>query len=133
MDKGVFGPSAPGENPSALWKLSKWARTRALEPPAPPQFPPLQGADGQLRYDNQSKAEILINQFFPPPRATDLSDLDGCTYPVPVEIPQDLAEEQVIHTIKKLPPDKAPGPDKIINRDASHLDTTLGSSKALLP
>lgn len=33
-----------------------------------------------------------------------------------MEIPQDLDEEQVLHTIKKLSPDKAPGPDRIINR-----------------
>ncbi|KAF4311744.1 hypothetical protein GTA08_BOTSDO12688 [Botryosphaeria dothidea] len=82
----------------------------------------LKGADGQLRYDNQSKAEILTNQFFPPPRATDLSDLDGCIYPEPVEIPQGVTEEQVLHTIKKLPPDKAPGPDKIINRKRNQED-----------
>lgn len=42
-----------------------------------------------------------------------------------MEIPQDLTEEQVLRTIKRLPPDKAPGPDKIINRILKQCAQTL--------
>jgi hypothetical protein len=55
---------------------------------------------------NLTKAEILATGFFPPPNVADLTDLEGVSYPAPVEIPQEATSEQVIRAIKRLLLDK---------------------------
>jgi exonuclease III len=104
------------QDPRALWRLAKWARTAAKEPAAPPQFPPLRDGNGTLHADNGKKAAILAERFYPPPREADLSDIPQTTYPPPVNISQEVTVEVVTKALKRLPPDKAPGPDAIPNR-----------------
>lgn len=104
------------EDPKKMWKLAKWARTSAAEPPAPPQFPPLKDRDGTHQSSNDVKADILAKHFFPPAKAADLSDIADHRYPSELPMLQTVSAEEVIKVLKALPPDKAPGPDGIPNR-----------------
>ena len=119
-------------DPKAIWRISKWARTRALEPPAPPQFPALEDQDKVLQDSNLAKTAILTKQFFPPPLEADLADIEGYNYPHPVTIPQEVTSDHVLMAIKRLPPDKAPGPDKIVNRFLIQCRETLKEPLAKL-
>ncbi|PNS13755.1 hypothetical protein CAC42_3248 [Sphaceloma murrayae] len=87
------------QNPKQMWKLARWARTAASQPPPLPQFPPLQDA-----------------HLLPPGRVADLRDLEDHQYLAELEIPRDVSEEEVMKVLKESTPDKAPGPDGIPNR-----------------
>ena len=102
-------------DPRKMWKLAKWART-AMQPPAQPQFPPLQDREGAQHDGNEAKADILAAHFFPAPREADLSDIADHRYPPELELSQKVDAEDVAAVFKASNPDKAPGPDGITNR-----------------
>lgn len=109
-----------------MWKLSKWARSSAIQPPPLPQIPALQDSKGNLHKEFDSKVQVLREQFFPPPTRADLSDiLPTNRYPPPLSIEASITAEQIASTIAGLPPDKAPGPDKIPNRFLKQCSSTL--------
>ncbi len=100
-----------------IWHMAKWAKTKANQPQTTPQFPPLQeGPETIPTYDNTIRAKILAKKFFPPPEEADLSDVQGSAYPQEVNVPQEITEEMIRNALKKMHPDKAPGPDGITNR-----------------
>ena len=100
-----------------LWHMAKWAKTKANQPQTTPQFPPLQeGPDTTPTFDNTTRARILAKKFFPPPEEADLSNIQGYTYPQEIDVPQEVTEEMIKDALRKMHPDKAPGPDGITNR-----------------
>jgi len=100
-----------------LWRMTKWAKTKADQPQTTPQFPPLQqSATEEPTFDNTIRTQILAKKFFPPPEAADLADIEHTIYPQPVLVPQEVTEAMIRAALKKMHPDKAPGPDGIINR-----------------
>jgi hypothetical protein len=70
--------------------------------------------DGGIAYDPEEKAETLRQTFFPPPLQADLSDIEGYTYPPPIECP-DLTIPEIGKAVRRTSPNKAPGTDGIIN------------------
>ena len=103
-------------NPKQIWKLAKWARERAGKPTLLPQFPALRDTAGTLQTSERGKAEVLAQHFFPTPVTANLSDILGHNYPNELLIPYTVEEREIYDILKRLPPDKAPGPDKIPNR-----------------
>jgi hypothetical protein len=59
---------------------------------------------------------MLAEHFFPPPSDADLSDIQGYSCPEPRLAKQEVEEADVIKSLRRLAPDKAPGSKKIINR-----------------
>ena len=121
-----------GQDPKKMWKLAKWARTGASEPPPLPQFPPIQDREGVQHDSNKAKANILALHFFPPPRDADLSDIEGHLYPAEHDVPQIVTADEVAKVLKQSAPDKAPGPDGIPNRMLRECSTVLAPPLAIL-
>jgi hypothetical protein len=103
-------------NPAKMWRLTKWARTTAQEPPPPLQFPPIKDRDGRHHSSNEAKANILADHFFPPPVRVDLADTEGYRYPPELSMSQEVTTDEISSILKTIAPDKAPGPDSIPNR-----------------
>ncbi|PPJ53230.1 hypothetical protein CBER1_11842 [Cercospora berteroae] len=98
-----------------MWRLAKWARTSAYTPPPLPYFPTITDRNGR-HTTNEAKANALADHFFPPPIPADLNDIGHHIYPPELDIPQEVTPGDVAAVLKRLPPDKAPGPDGIPNR-----------------
>jgi endonuclease/exonuclease/phosphatase family metal-dependent hydrolase len=122
-------------NNKGLWKLARWSRRRAGEPPAMPHLPALrQSPQDQPSDENSRKAEILSEKFFPAPGEADLSDTADDTQPQRrLSCSADITKEELESVIKHLPTKKAPGPDSIANEALLRLnETTVGClAKAL--
>ena len=57
-------PSLPHNK--CLWRMAKWAKRKAGRPVEDPHLPPLQRPGESLAIsDNDKKAKILIERFFP--------------------------------------------------------------------
>ena len=67
--------------------------------------------------NNKEKAKILAEKFFPIIGNTDLSNIAGKEQPGCrlVNISPNISPEEICELIRKLPNNKAPGPDKIPN------------------
>jgi len=61
-----------------------------------------------------------------------LSDIKGYAYPEPISIPYEVTKEDIQTEIKKLKPDKAPGPDNIPNRMLKLAAEELAPALALI-
>ncbi|KAI7191628.1 hypothetical protein KC316_g5942 [Hortaea werneckii] len=48
-------------DPVKMWRLTKWARTTAQEPPPPPQFPPIQDRDAELSMSQEVTADEILS------------------------------------------------------------------------
>jgi len=96
-----------------LWKITKWALNRQTIPSAT-ITPPLMRPDASLETTPKGKANLLRNTFFPPPVHADLSDISSHSYPPPYYCPPITASE-IESAVRKAAPNKAPGPDGIIN------------------
>ncbi|SLM39698.1 Reverse transcriptase domain [Lasallia pustulata] len=101
--------------PKDLWKLANWARSNGDKPKGLPQLPDIRDGTGWAT-TNESKARVFTRQFFPPPRATNLSDMESCQYLPPLSISNDVTADDIRTELRKLKPDKAPGPDNIPNK-----------------
>ncbi|EPS26195.1 hypothetical protein PDE_01131 [Penicillium oxalicum 114-2] len=99
-------------SPSGLWNLVKWAKNRHNASAA--YTPPLVKQDRGLTQEPGEKAETLRQTFFPPPLQADLSDIDRYAYPLPIECP-DITIPEIEKAVRRSSPNKAPGPDGIIN------------------
>lgn len=58
----------------------------------------------------------MAERFYLPPGEADLTDISGTNYPPEVEIEDEITGADISRAIKRLPPDKALGPDQISNR-----------------
>ena len=95
-----------------MWKLARWAYNR--ETPRTGYTPPLKNGALEANLPAE-KAHVFRRTFFPSPPPADLDDLQGFTYPAPLEMPP-LTAREISREIRRLKPDKAPGPDAIPNR-----------------
>jgi hypothetical protein len=68
-------------DPTKMSRLTKWARTKAQEPPLPPQFPPIKDREGRHHSSNEAKANVLADHVFPLPVKADLADIERYRYP----------------------------------------------------
>ena len=108
------------QNTKSFWQLAKWAR-KARDPIETPQMP-----DGERTItSNQEKTEILVKAFFPDPEHANTGDIAGTQYPIAVTARAPLEEDEIYAIIRKLPNDKAPGPDGIPNRCIKKCSATL--------
>jgi endonuclease/exonuclease/phosphatase family metal-dependent hydrolase len=107
----------------ALWRMSKWSRTKAGKPPEHPHMAPLRGTHStQTTTDDKQRVELLRQAFFPPPETADLGDIPGA--PLAEErlvMMGDVTEESVSKLIRELPNKKAPGPDNTPNEALKEL------------
>jgi ribonuclease HI len=94
---------------TGLWKLARWAKNRERRQA---HTPPLRGENGKLATDPHEKTELLQKTFFPQPPEADLSDLDGYTYPTPIDLPP-ITLQEIKQAIMRASPKKAPGDDGI--------------------
>ena len=98
-------------------RLVKWARIADGKPKALLQFPPIsRPGEETLYYNNEEKAAILIEHFFPLPIEADLSNIPGFIYLEPRTIKEEVKEEDIIAALKGLAPNKALGLKKITNQ-----------------
>lgn len=96
-----------------IWKMVKWAKTKADKPQTTPQCPPLQrSAQESPTFDNNIRTRILADKFFPPPEEADLADIPATVYLESITIRQQITEEMITSALKKMSPDKVPGPDE---------------------
>ena len=65
--------------------------------------------------DNNEKAKILTERFFPQPAPADLSDITGETPATRLRVDDDMSTEEMARTISRLSKNTAPGLDGIPN------------------
>ena len=101
-----------------LWTLSQWSRKCAGTPQDDPHLPDLRKSpDSPLTADNEEKTKILAERFFPTTGNADLNNItDGELLERRlVDVNPNISPEEICEMVKKLPNNKAPGPDKIPN------------------
>ena len=101
-----------------LWRMSRWSRKAVGKPLPAPHLPALRRhAELLADTDNEAKAEIFAEKFFPPPVGADLGDITEVEARDirQVEVSQEVVERDVLDTLRSLPTQKAPGPDEIPN------------------
>ena len=105
---------AASASPQALWKLTKWARTRDKQPPSitPALTHPI---TKQQVPDPAEKAKLFREIFFPVPPEADLSDIATTEYPEGIPLPP-ITKKEVVDAINAAASYKAPGPDGLPNR-----------------
>lgn len=107
------------ENPDkpknkGLWKLARWSRDTQKTGIA--TLPALRSATThELQNNNEEKAKILAENFFPQEEEADLSDIDQNEEFPRFEIDLVVTKEEILEAIRALPNGKAPGPDAIAN------------------
>jgi len=79
-------------------------------------IPILRNKDSDSAISLKEKAAFLREYAFSRPIEVDLSDIVGYSYPSPLEIEDRLTTDEVFATYLRTKPDKAPGPDEILNR-----------------
>ena len=99
--------------PYGIWKLAKWAVKRQAGPTAS-ITPALSRKDGSLETEAEGKVKLLRSSLFPPPVQADLSDIRGYDYPTPCSCPP-ITDSEILRAVNRASPNKAPGPDGIIN------------------
>jgi hypothetical protein len=115
-----------------IWKLARWAREKADQQTTLPQFPAMTNSQGEEVTTYKGKADILAAHFFPEPKPADLSDLLRARYPDPFPVSPEVTEEEILGILKRLPPNKAPGPDRIPNTFLKACRHTLAPTLARL-
>jgi hypothetical protein len=96
--------------------MAKWAKKKAGRPAEDPHLLPLRRAgEPQATNDNDEKAKILTERFFPQPAPADLSDITGETPVTRLRVDSDMTTEEMARTISRLLNNTAPGPDRIPN------------------
>jgi hypothetical protein len=111
-----FVKEAIGQGPQGLWRMSKWTGNRGQEQ-GTNVMPPLKTADG-IAESTDEKVQALREAFFPAPPEADLSDIESnrnqpekpqITFPP-------IMEQELADSIRRAPPNKAPGADGIPNK-----------------
>src|SRR6266576_4370178 len=96
--------------------MAKWVKKKAGRPVEDPHLPPMRRTGESLATsDNDKKAKILTERFFPQPALADLSDITGETPVTRLRVDSDMTTEEMARTISRLSNNIAPGPDRIPN------------------
>ena len=96
--------------------MAKWAKKKAGRPVEDPHLPPLRRAgESQATNNNDAKAKILTERFFPQPALADLSDITGETLVIYLRVDSDMTTEAMAKVISRLLNNIALGPDGIPN------------------
>ena len=101
-----------------LWTLSRWSQKCAGTPQDDPHLPDLRKSpDSPLTVDNEEKTKILAGRFFLTIGNTDISDIAAEEPPERrlIDINPNISPKEICELIRKLPNNKAPGPDEIPN------------------
>ena len=96
-----------------IWRVAKWARSRGDQ--AANTIPILNRLYSSAE-TTEAKAEILQKIFFPEPPPADLSNIEQRFYSMQINFPE-ITKEKIAKAIRRAPPDKAPGPDGIPNKN----------------
>ena len=81
--------------------------------PTQPYIPTLNGTAAT----NESKTQEFVRTFFPEPPPADIGDIGNTEHtPLAVHCDMKITKRQLRRAIQKLSPNKAPGPDGIINK-----------------
>ena len=102
------------DNPTATWKMTKWARARSMLPKEIPQLPELKGLDGPATTP-EAKIEVLKEKFFPVPPNPDMSDTINFEYPPELASDLRISKEEIEKAMRRLKAHKAPGPNQVPN------------------
>lgn len=104
---------AASASPQALWKITKWARSRDKQPPSitPALVHPI--TKQHIIYPGQ-KAELLRESFFPVPPIADLDDITDAAYGEEIPLPP-ITTKEILDAIYAASPHKSPGPDGLPN------------------
>lgn len=109
-----FVKEAIDQGPQGLWRMSKWARNRGQEQSS--IMPPLKTADG-IAESTSEKVQALRKAFFPTPPEADLSDIESSrSQQKPTISFPPISKQELADSIRRTPPNKAPGPDGIPNK-----------------
>src|SRR6266480_6883781 len=99
-----------------LWRMSRWSRQA---PGARTAYIPALRRNGQeeATQDDEKRAQILAERFFPGDGLADLSDIENNQQQTAtIHIPTIVTPEEVKKVIQKFPNGKALGPDNIPNK-----------------
>ncbi|OQE11190.1 hypothetical protein PENFLA_c078G07425, partial [Penicillium flavigenum] len=110
-----FIEEAVDQGPQGLWRVAKWARSRGQQQGS--TIPALKIADGATDVETDTeKVKLLRKVFFPQPPEANLADIhQNPNQRTQFQIPP-VNDTEVRATIKKAPPNKAPGYDTLPNR-----------------
>jgi Reverse transcriptase (RNA-dependent DNA polymerase)/Endonuclease-reverse transcriptase len=116
-----------------LWKISRWSRQRAGKSQPPIHLPAMRKTEQDTSTDdNNEKIKILTDKFFPNEEQADLSDIDSETQPERIlNLLPEVTEQDLEQIIKKLPNNKASGPDGIPNEVIKHLRSLIQADLAV--
>ncbi|KAI0998161.1 hypothetical protein K3495_g10028 [Podosphaera aphanis] len=125
--------SEASKDPTKVWKLAKWAKKDEEEKRRLPQIPDIKDAEGKIHTESPDKVKVMAQHFFPLPVIADIQDIEGFTYPEELKtIPNVITQQEIEEALRKLPNDKAPGPDGIPNRLLKNCSKTLSKFLAEL-
>ena len=107
----------------SIWKVKKYMNST----PTQPYIPTLNGTAAT----NESKIQEFIKTFFPEPPPADTSDIVNAELTA-VHCDMNITKRQLRRGIQKLSPNKASGPDGIINKVLKeNIDVLEGQLMAL--
>ena len=111
--------------------MAKWARQSAGKPREPPQLPQLivtrrnerQELETTKLDQLQDKLQALVRKFFSELIYADTSDTGCNEYPEPLDTSEQIQEKEIHEALQRIANNKAPGPDKILNRILKDIET----------
>ena len=96
--------------------MAKWAKRKAGCPVEDPHLPPLRRPGESLATsDNDEKAKILTERFFPQPALADLSDITGEAPVTRLRVDSDMTTKEIARTISRFSNNTVLGLDRILN------------------
>ena len=111
----------------------RWSQKCAGVPQDDPHLPDLRKSpDSLLTADNEEKTKILAERFFPTTGNADLNDIADGELPERrlVDVNPNISPEEICEMVKKLPNNKAPGPDEIPNEVLKIVAPVIGQGMA---
>ena len=104
------------QQPTGLWRLSKWARKKAGQPKQLPQLPDLrEDLESPFESTNEAKARLLARRFFPTPAVVDFDREATTPSSTSLSVSSAVTTDDTLKILKQLPNKKASGPDLIAN------------------
>ena len=97
--------------------MAKWAKKKAGRLVEDPHLPPMQRTGELLATsDNDEKAKILIERFFPQPAPADLNNITGKTPATYLKVNSNIITKEMARTISRLLNNTVLKLDRILNK-----------------